>query len=272
MTRAPEIDAMQVSVVVPVYNEAEVLPLLYPRLPCVMTGLEESYEIIFVNDGSTDESSPLLGEFHAKDKQVKVRSLSRNFGHQIAITAGLDDSLGQAVVVMEADLQDPPEVIPQLVEQWRKGYDVVFAVREKRWGESLFKRGTAAVFYRTLRYFTATDTPLDAGDFRLMSRRAADTLNNMRERNRFIRGLASWIGLRQASVPYIRDERQAGATKYPLKKTARFALNGIISSSLAPPQLASYLAFLVSAVSFVYMAYAVWLKFFTDCVVLGWTW
>jgi polyisoprenyl-phosphate glycosyltransferase len=262
---------MPYSVVIPVYNEAEVLPTLYDRLTRVLNGLGEPYEIIFVDDGSADESPLLLQDLQAKDERVKFLSLSRNFGHQIAITAGLDHSTGQAVVVMDADLQDPPEVIPRLIEQWRKGYDIVFAVREKRRGEGLFKRATAALFYRILRHLTATEIPLDAGDFRLMSRKAVETLNDIRERNRFIRGLAGWIGFRQTSVSFVRDIRHAGETKFPLKKMLRFALTGIISFSLVPLQLAGYLGFLVSSVSFFYMMYAIGLKLFTDRVVLGWT-
>ena len=247
------------------------LPILYHRLTQVMEGLGESYEIIFVNDGSDDGSLALLRDLRAGDERVKLLSLSRNFGHQIAITAGLDHSSGQAVVILDADLQDPPEVIPQLVEQWRKGYDIVFAVREKRRGEGFFKRGTAALFYRVLRRLTSTEIPVDAGDFRLMSRKAVDTLKSIRERSRFIRGLAGWIGFRQTSVPYIRDVRYAGTTKYPLNKMVRFALNGLISFSSVPLQLASYLGFIVSSVSFIYIAYAVWLKLFTDRTIPGWT-
>jgi glycosyltransferase involved in cell wall biosynthesis len=264
-------DAIYLSIVIPVYNEVEVLPVLYHRLTRVMEGLGETYEIIFVNDGSDDGSLPLLRDLRAGDERVKLLGLSRNFGHQIAITAGLDHSSGQAVVVLDADLQDPPEVIPQLVEQWRKGYDVVFAVREKRHGEGFFKRGTAALFYRLLRRLTSTEIPMDAGDFRLLSRKAVETLNSVRERSRFIRGLAGWIGFRQTSVAYIRNVRHAGMTKYPLKKMVRFAFNGIMSFSSVPLQLASYLGFIVSSVSFVYMAYAVWLKLFTDRTILGWT-
>jgi polyisoprenyl-phosphate glycosyltransferase len=263
-------DVINISIVIPVYNEMEVLPVLYQRLTRVMQGLGESYEIIFVNDGSDDGSLPLLRDLRAGDERVKLVGLSRNFGHQIAITAGLDYSSGQAVVVLDADLQDPPEVIPQLVEQWRKGYDIVFALREKRRGEGLFKRATAALFYRLLRQLTSTDIPVDAGDFRLMSRRAVETLNSIHERSRFIRGLAGWIGFRQTSVPYVRDMRYAGTTKYPLKKMLRFAFNGLISFSSVPLQLASYLGFVVSSVSFVYMVYAVWLKLFTDRTILGW--
>ncbi|MGH8071194.1 MAG: glycosyltransferase family 2 protein [Candidatus Entotheonellia bacterium] len=271
LTKAEAPSTILYSVIIPVYNEAEVVPTLYWRLTRVMEGLGEPYEIIFVDDGSRDDSPALLRELWERDKRVRFLSLSRNFGHQIAITAGLDHSSGQAVIVMDADLQDPPEVIPQLIEQWRKGYDIVFAVREQRRGDGLFKRATAALFYRLFRHLSATDIPIDAGDFRLMSRRAVEALKGIRERNRFIRGLAGWIGFPQTSVPFVRDVRHAGETKYPLKKMVRFAFNGIISFSLAPLQLAGYLGFVVSATSFVYMAYAVWLKLFTDRVVLGWT-
>jgi polyisoprenyl-phosphate glycosyltransferase len=271
VTQTKGSDAMLYSIVIPVYNEAEVLPALYDRLTRVMEGLVEPYEIIFVNDGSQDDSTLLLRDFQARDERVKFLSFSRNFGHQIAITAGLDYSSGQAAVVMDADLQDPPEVVPQLIEQWRKGYDIVFAVRAKRQGESLFKRATAALFYRLFRRMAATEIPLDAGDFRLMSRRAVEALQSIRERNRFIRGLAGWIGFRQATVTFVRDVRQAGETKYPLKKMLRFALNGLLSFSLVPLQLASYLGFLISSIGFFYIVYAIGLKLFTDRVVWGWT-
>ena len=243
-------DAILYSIVIPVYNEAEVLPALYNRLTRVMEGLVEPYEIIFINDGSRDDSTMLLRDFQDRDARVKFLNFSRNFGHQIAITAGLDYSSGQAAVVMDADLQDPPEVIPRLIEQWRKGYDIVFAVRAKRQGEGFFKRATAALFYRLFRRMAATEIPLDAGDFRLMSRRAVEALQSIRERNRFIRGLAGWIGFRQTAVTYVRDVRQAGETKYPLKKMLRFALNGLLSFSVVPLQLASYLGFLISSIGF----------------------
>jgi polyisoprenyl-phosphate glycosyltransferase len=271
VTQAKGSDVILVTIVIPVYNEAEVLPTLYDRLTRVLEGLVESYEIIFVNDGSQDDSALFLRDFQARDARVKFLNFSRNFGHQIAITAGLDYSSGQTVVVMDADLQDPPEVIPQLIEQWRKGYDIVFAVRAKRQGEGFFKRATAAIFYRLFRCMTATEIPLDAGDFRLMSQRAVEALQSIRERNRFIRGLAGWIGFRQTSVTYVRDVRQAGETKYPLKKMLRFALNGLMSFSLVPLQLASYLGFLISSIGFFYIVYAIGLKLFTDQVVLGWT-
>jgi polyisoprenyl-phosphate glycosyltransferase len=271
VTPAKGCAAILYSIVIPVYNEAEVLPALYDRLTRVLEALIEPYEIIFVNDGSQDDSPLLLRDFQARDERVKFLSFSRNFGHQIAITAGLDYSSGQAAVVMDADLQDPPEVIPRLIEQWRKGYDIVFAVRAKRQGEGLFKRATATIFYRLFRRMTATEIPLDAGDFRLMSRRAVEALQSIRERNRFIRGLAGWIGFPQTSVTFVRDVRQAGETKYPLKKMLQFALNGLMSFSLVPLQLASYLGFLISSIAFFYIAYAIGLKLFTDRVVLGWT-
>jgi polyisoprenyl-phosphate glycosyltransferase len=271
VTQTKGADAILYSLVIPVYNEAEVLPALYDRLTRVMEGLVEPYEIIFVNDGSQDDSTLLLRDFQARDERVKFLSFSRNFGHQIAITAGLDYSSGQAAVVMDADLQDPPEVVPQLIEQWRKGYDIVFAVRAKRQGEGFFKRATAALFYRLFRRMAATEIPLDAGDFRLMSRRAVEALQSIRERNRFIRGLAGWIGFRQTTVTFVRDVRQAGETKYPLKKMLRFALNGLLSFSLMPLQLASYLGFLISSIGFFYIVYAIGLKLFTNRVVWGWT-
>jgi polyisoprenyl-phosphate glycosyltransferase len=271
VTPAKGSDAILYSIVIPVYNEAEVLPALYDRLTRVLEALIEPYELIFVDDGSQDDSPLLLRDIQARDERVKFLSLSRNFGHQIAITAGLDYSSGQAAVVMDADLQDPPEVIPRLIEQWRKGYDIVFAVRAKRQGDGLFKRATAAIFYRLFRRMTATEIPLDAGDFRLMSRRAVEVLQSLRERNRFIRGLAGWVGFPQTSVSFVRDVRQAGETKYPLKKMLRFALNGLMSFSLVPLQLASYFGFLISSIAFFYIAYAIGLKLFTDRVVLGWT-
>jgi glycosyltransferase involved in cell wall biosynthesis len=258
------------SIVIPVYNEAEVLPTLYQRLTQVMESLGELYEIIFVNDGSRDVSPFLIRELQAKDERVKLISFSRNFGHQTAITAGLDHSVGQAVVVMDADLQDPPEVIPRMVEKWREGHEVVFAMRERRSGEGLFKRATAAVFYRLLRQLTATEIPLDAGDFRLMSRRAVEALKVVRERNRFMRGLAAWIGFRQTSITFVRDVRYAGKTKYPLRKMMRFALNGLTSFTIVPLQLSTYLGFAVSLISLFYMVYVIGRKLFTDQFVPGW--
>ena len=258
------------SVVVPIYNEAEVLPTLYQRLTTTMEGVGQPYEIIFINDGSTDETGKLLLDLRAQDSRVKLVSFSRNFGHQMAITAGLDYSSGDPVIVMDGDLQDPPEVIPQLIAQWRAGNEIVFAVRCARKGEGAFKRITASLFYRTLRRLTTTQIPVDAGDFRLMSRVAVEALKPMRERNRFVRGLVGWIGFRHASITYVRDSRYAGVTKYPLARMIRFALNGVFSFSFLPLQLATYLGFAVSLISFSYLLYAVWLKLSTTEAVLGW--
>lgn len=260
-----------VSIVVPIFNEEQILPALYTRLSGVMQTLGETYEILFVDDGSRDDSLGLLKRLGAADPTIKIVSLSRNFGHQLAITCGLDHARGEAVVIMDADLQDPPEVIPRLIMKWREGYDVVYAVREKRRGEGLFKRGAAALFYRLLRLLTRVDIPLDAGDFRLLSRRAVNALCVVRERSRFVRGLVSWIGYRQTGVVFTREDRKAGETKYSFRKMLRFALDGITTFSFAPLQAAMYLGFLTAGSSFLYMLYAVLLRLFTERVVPGWT-
>jgi polyisoprenyl-phosphate glycosyltransferase len=228
------------SIVIPVYDEAETLPVLYERLTAVLTRLGLAYEIVFVNDGSRDRSAAILRDLHAKDARVRYLAFSRNFGHQVAISAGLDFASGDAVVVMDADLQDPPEVVGDLVARWHEGYDVVFAVRSRRSGEGVFKRATAALFYRIFHRVTSVAAPLDAGDFRLMSRRAVEALRSCRERNRFMRGLAGWVGFRQARVEYERDPRYAGESKYSLAKMTRFAFNGIAAFSLMPMRLATY--------------------------------
>ena len=260
-----------ISVVLPVFNEARILPTLYTRLRGVLQTLNEPYEILFVNDGSRDESLSCLRSLSATDATIKIISLSRNFGHQTAITCGLDHANGDAVILMDADLQDPPELITQLIEKWRDGYDVVYAVREKRQGEGLFKRGTAALFYRLLRRLTQVDIPLDAGDFRLLSRRAVNAVQSSRERSRFIRGLVSWVGYRQIGVSFTREERSTGETKYPFRKMLKFAIDGITAFSFVPLQAAMYLGLGISFLSFLYIAYAIYLKLFTDQTVPGWT-
>jgi dolichol-phosphate mannosyltransferase len=214
---------------------------------------EFEYELIFVDDGSTDSSHDRLIRIQRTDPHVKVIRFSRNFGHQIAITAGIDASRGDAIVVIDADLQDPPEVIPELLKQWGEGYDVVYGIRERRAGESWMKRTTATVFYRLLRKFTNIEIPLDVGDFRLISARAAGQLRQLRENDRFVRGLVSWIGFRQIGVPYCREARFAGETKYPVKKMLKFAMDGITSFSTMPLRLASWLGYLASLVAFLYL-------------------
>ncbi|AEJ62096.1 glycosyl transferase family 2 [Spirochaeta thermophila DSM 6578] len=259
-----------ISIIIPVYNEEEVLPALYERLTRVMKGTGEEYELVFVDDGSTDRTYQILKNLHEKDPRCKVIHFSRNFGHQIAITAGMDYARGDAVIIIDADLQDPPELIPQMLEKWRAGTQIVHARRVKRKGEGLFKRATAALFYRILKALTDVEIPVDVGDFRLMDRKVVDSLKGMRERNRFVRGLVSWTGFRQDEVTYVRDPRYAGTTKYPLGKMIRFALNGITSFSDKPLKVASLLGSLLSLAGFLYLLYVLYLRLFTDQVVQGW--
>ncbi len=259
------------SIVLPVFNEERTLASLYQRLTVVMGLLGETYELIFINDGSRDGSLDLLKKLSAEDPNLRIVSLSRNFGHQAAITCGLNYSCGDAVIVMDADLQDPPELLPELIGKWQQGYDVVYAVREQRHGESLFKRLTAALFYRLIRRLSNVDIPADTGDFRLLSRRVVEALKATRERSRFVRGLVSWVGFRQTGVRFVRDERVTGETKYPVRKMLKFAIDGITAFSFLPLQLATYFGFLISGFSFIYIVWAVLQKLFTDRTVIGWT-
>jgi dolichol-phosphate mannosyltransferase len=238
------------SLVVPIYNEAETIPELVRRLTDLVGKLDGAAEVILVDDGSSDGSYELMSSAREADPRFKLLRLSRNFGHQIAVTAGLDVAAGNAVIVMDADLQDPPEVALELAARWREGYEVVYAVRERREGETPFKRATASLFYRLFRRMSDVDVPLDVGDFRLVDRRALDAFRSMRESNRYVRGMFSWIGYRQVGVPFRRDERYAGETKYPLRKMLRFATDGIVSFSAYPLRLALNLGFIVSALSF----------------------
>jgi glycosyltransferase involved in cell wall biosynthesis len=241
----------ELSVVVPVFNERESVPELYRRLTAALAGVSSSFEIVLVDDGSNDGSWEIIRELAARDSRVKGLSFSRNFGHQMAFTAGLDHADGDAVVIMDADLQDPPELLPELVARWREGYDVVYAVRARRAGETAFKRFTAAAFYRLLRRITHVDIPVDTGDFRLMGRKAVAAFRRMPERHRFTRGMVAWLGFRQIGVSYERAARHAGETKYPLRKMLRLASDGITSFSYIPLQLASWLGVAVSASAFV---------------------
>ncbi len=238
-----------ISIVAPVFNEVEILPELHRRVSEVMESLGETWELVLVDDGSQDGSTGVIRELAKEDKHLRPVIFARNFGHQIAITAGLDYARGQAVVIMDADLQDPPEVIPELVREWRQGFEVVHAVRSYREGESFFKKVTAALFYRVINRITDVDIPLDAGDFRLLDRKAVNVINCMRERHRFPRGMAAWIGFRQTSVPYRRAARLAGETKYPFNKMLRLALNAVTSFSYFPLQIATYLGFACAGIS-----------------------
>jgi dolichol-phosphate mannosyltransferase len=229
------------SVVVPLYNEELVIDESYKRLKKIMDTTSEGYEIIFVNDGSRDRTREKTEKICSTDKNIKLVNFSRNFGHQPAITAGMRVSEGEAVIVIDADLQDPPEVIPEMIEKWKQGYDVVYGKRAKREGESFFKKLTAGVFYRLLKSMTSIDIPVDTGDFRLIDRKVCDVLNSLPEKNRYVRGLVSWIGYKQTYVEFIRQERFAGDTKYPLKKMFKLAFDGITSFSYKPLVMSGYL-------------------------------
>ncbi|MDX6513694.1 MAG: polyisoprenyl-phosphate glycosyltransferase [Gaiellaceae bacterium] len=238
------------SFVIPVYNEEETLPELERRLAAVLDRLDGEAEVILVDDGSRDATPVLLRELHARDQRFKSIRFARNFGHQVAITAGIDHATGDAVVIMDGDLQDPPEVVFDLIARWREGAEIVYAVREGREGDPLVKRMIAAVFYRVLRRLTDVDIPADAGDFRLVDRRAADEFRSLREHNRYVRGMWSWIGFEQAGVPFARAARHAGKTKYPVRRSLKLGVDGIVSFSNMPLRAALTLGFLVSGASF----------------------
>src|SRR5579871_2070530 len=252
------------SVVVPLYNEAGNVAPLLARLGEVLDGLRDrtDYEIVLVDDGSTDATAAAVRAEMQRRRNVVFVRLSRNFGHQLAATAGLEIARGQAVVLMDGDLQDPPELIEAFLQKWREGYDVVYAVRRMRPGESRFKLFTARVFYRIIKRLTKVSIPVDAGDFRLMSRRVVDALRRSPERNRFLRGMVSWVGFNQTAVEYDRDVRYAGKTKYPLSKMMRFAMDGITSFSDVPLRFASYFGLSVSAIAFLYAIYVIVSKVF----------
>lgn len=259
------------TIIIPVYNEEAVINETYRRLTRVMESIGEPYELLFVNDGSRDRTAEIIGGLAESDQCVQLLDFSRNFGHQIAITAGMDYARGDAIVIIDADLQDPPELIPQMIDKWQEGYEVVYAQRSKRKGETLFKRLTASMFYRTLRVLTEINIPLDTGDFRLIDRKVCEAMRGIREKNRFVRGLVSWVGFRHAAIGYVREERFAGETKYPLNKMLRFSVDGIASFSHKPLKLALYLGFIISFTSFVYLVISLCLKLFTDSTVAGWT-
>ena len=258
------------SFVIPVYNEQETLPELHARLSSVLDELDGESEVILVDDGSADETYNVLRGLHTLDPRFKAIRLARNFGHQLAITAGLDFAVGDAVIVMDADLQDPPEVVPALVERWREGYEIVYAVRARREADPWLKRVTAAGFYRVIRRLARMDMPTDVGDFRLVDRRALEAFRSLRERNRYVRGMFSWVGFRQTGVAYERPERFAGETKYPFRKSLRLAVDGIVSFSDVPLRLALSLGFVISGVSFVVGIFAIIAKLAGAFTVPGW--
>ena len=260
-----------ISVVIPCYNEEEVFHATHERLTKVLSGLKNyDYELIYVNDGSSDQTRELLKEACQKSKKTKMISFSRNFGHQIAITAGLDFCNGDAAVVIDADLQDPPEVIGDFVQKWEQGFDVVYGKRNKREGESHFKLITAKYFYRIINRLSDIEIPLDTGDFRLMDRKALNQFLKMRETYRFVRGMVAWVGFNQTFVTYNRDLRAAGSTKYPLKKMLKLAGNAILAFSNVPLKIATWLGFGTSLIAFLGIVYALYSRFF-GTYEPGWT-
>lgn len=259
-----------ISVVIPVYNEQETLAALVERLRGVLESMGDSWEVVFVNDGSVDGSGALLESFHREDPRLKALTLSRNFGHQVAVTCGLDHAMGDAVVVMDGDLQDPPEVVPDLVRTWREGYDVVYAVRKQR-KENVVKVTAYKAFYWLLKKVSYLDIPLDSGDFSLMDRRVVSLLSRMPERNRFVRGLRTWVGLNQIGYEYEREARFAGESKYSLGKLFRLAFDGLISYSFVPLRVVSNLGMLVSLTALAYMIYLVVAQWVGETTIQGWT-
>ena len=237
------------SVVVPLFNEEDNVPPLLARLRAVLDRTGAPWELVAVDDGSSDRTRELLEAAAATDDRLRILGLARNFGHQIAVTAGLDHAAGEAVILIDGDLQDPPELILDMIERWRAGHEVVYAIRSEREGESRFKKLTALVFYRLIYRITDVDIPLDTGDFRLMDRKVVDALNAMREHNRFIRGMTSWVGFRQTGVRYVRQARHAGETKYPLRKMLRFALDAITGFSWFPLQVMIYFSLFLGILS-----------------------
>jgi dolichol-phosphate mannosyltransferase len=264
-------DVPTLSVVVPCYNEEQVIEATHARLSRALEAITPDYEIIYVDDGSRDRSAELLHAIQKSSHKVRFIRLSRNFGHQIAVTAGIEYATGQAVVLIDADLQDPPEVIAQMVERWREGYHVVYGQRANRAGETRFKLWTARAFYRLINSLSEVPIPLDTGDFRLMDRTVVDALSRMREKHRMLRAMTSWVGFKQVALPYARSERFAGESKYPLRKMMALALDGIVSFSAVPLKLVTLVGLAFSALSMIGIIYAVVQRLWTDNWVPGWT-
>src|SRR5512133_1742343 len=254
-------DQPEFSIIVPVYNEKDCLQEMYRRISEVMNSTGNTWELIVIDDGSRDGSTDQIRELGKRDSNVKPIIFARNFGHQIAVTAGMDYSQGKAVVVIDADLQDPPEVILELIAKWREGYQVVYAVRGEREGESWFKTFTASFFYRLIQKITDVKIPLDTGDFRLLDRKVVDVLNSMHEKHRFLRGMSAWVGFKSVGVTYKRSARFAGITKYPLKKMLLLALNAITGFSYFPLQLATYVGFIAAGISTITIPVVIILRF-----------
>jgi len=269
---SPRPNPCRLSVVVPCFDEEAIIAQTHQRLRTVLAGLANiDWEIIYVDDGSRDRTLTLLREIQAEDDRVRVLSLSRNFGHQIAASAGLEAASGDVVLLIDADLQDPPELLPDMLQRWRDGVDVVYGVRAARAGESRFKRLSASLYYRLINRLSSTPIPIDTGDFRLMDRRVVNAVLAMPERDRFLRGMVAWTGFRQEPIRYHREARSAGESKYPLRRMLRFAADGLLSFSLVPLRLAVYLGLLASVLALAGIAYALVLRMFTSIWVPGWT-
>lgn len=259
------------SVIIPIYNEQQIIHELYNRLQKTVSQISINYEFIFVNDGSKDNSLMELMEISKQDSRVYFINFSRNFGHQIAVTAGLDASNGKAVVIIDGDLQDPPELITDLFKKYQEGYDVVYAKRKERKGESVFKKVTAKLFYLTLKRITTIDIPLDTGDFRLIDRKVVSYLNQMPEQNKFLRGQIAWLGFKQTEVLFDREKRKFGKTGYSFGKMLQFAMDGITSFSDKPLQIVTKLGFTISFFSFITILYAIFSHFVLERTITGWT-
>lgn len=262
---------IQLSVIVPIYNEEGNITELYERITETLISITENYEVIFVNDGSRDNSLPMLLQLAEKDSHIFYIDLSRNFGHQLAVSSAIDACRGEAVVIIDADLQDPPELIKDLYIKLKEGYEVVYATRSQREGESYFKKITAKLFYKILANFSSVKIPVDTGDFRIMDRKIVDLLKKMPEQNKFLRGQIAWMGFRQTSISFHRQERKQGQTGYPLSKMLNFALDGITSFSDVPLKLVTRLGFFISMISFLVIIYAIYSHFVLHRTITGWT-
>lgn len=262
---------MKISVIIPVFNEEDNIAILHQRLSKTLIDLSSDYELIFVNDGSRDDSLDRVISLSEKDNKVKYLSFSRNFGHQVAVSAGLDFCKGEAIIIIDSDLQDPPELISELYKKYKEGFKVVYAKRKKRKGETWFKKITARAFYRVLTRLTNINIPLDTGDFRLIDRAVAKQLKNMHEREKFLRGQIAWLGFKQTFVEFERDARHKGETGYPLKKMLKFAIDGITAFSDAPLKFATFCGFFVFLFSLIIIAYALFSHFILERTVGGWT-
>jgi len=260
------------SVVAPLFNEQANLPELHARLSAVLRQITRNYEIIFVDDGSTDRSADVVAQLATQDPAVKLLSFSRNFGHQTAITAGLDYSSGDAVIVMDSDLQHPPELIPQLIEKWREGFDLVYTVRQDTTDATAFKKLSATLFYKILNFLSHTQIPPNAADFRLLDRQVVTAFANLRERTRFMRGLTGWVGFKTVGIPYVAQSRKGGQTSYSFRRMLRLAIDGIVSFSTLPLHVAIYVGFIEALLGFAYGLWVLYIKFFTKRPLEpGWT-